>query len=124
MYFTDLSALEDPLDYDSINVGDKTFYYKKEKEAEHRPSRRRYSDQFKDPLFKAKDAHRKLNMLKQLTEKQGLDELTDKYRNAIMECVWILKQEGGIEPASVYKHFNMGNFGFNPEDFGVAENEE
>lgn len=124
MYVADISGAEDPLEYEFVEVDGRKFYCRKETPAEPRTPRRRYSDQFKDPLFKIKDCHRKLRMLGQFLEKHDLDDLIDRYRTAILECAVILNKENSVEMSTVYNHFDLGKFGFDAEEFGVRRSDE
>ncbi|KAI4292405.1 hypothetical protein PAPHI01_1679 [Pancytospora philotis] len=117
MYVTEV---EDPAGYDVVEVDGRKFYSAKETAAPT-AKRRRYSDQFKDPLFKLKDEYRKLRMLGQFMEQHDLDELTEKYRDAILECSAVLHKEFELPLDALYKHYSLEQFGLDPEDFGIVE---
>lgn len=124
MYLTKTDAIENISEYDTIKVDDKTFYCKKEVPTDIRNTKKRYSDQFKDPLFKIKDNYRKLHMLKQFFDKNNLEELTEKYRGAIVDCTEILHKEFNVELSVIYRHFNLEKYGFDPGDFGINDEED
>lgn len=110
-------------DFETIRVDDKTFYCKKENVSPG--PKRRYSDQFKDPLFKLKDDNRKLTMIKQFIAKHGnIDRITQRYKECISECIEILQKEGEVNPSIIFSHFNLKKYGFDPNDYGIIEDDE
>lgn len=121
MYFIDCS---DPSEYDEIKVGERVFYCKKDRTKNSPIKRRRHSDQFKDPLFKIKDEHRKLRMLSQFADNNDLDSLTEKYRSVVIESSLVLSKEFGIPMAAIYKHYDLKHLGISAEDCGLDDEEE
>lgn len=119
MYLASLAEADDPSEYESVTVDGREFYCRREV-AEPRAAKRRYSDQFKDPLFKLRDQYRKLKMLRQFMARHDLDELTEKYKAAILECATILNKENDVGMPAIYSHFNLDRFELDPEDFGVC----
>jgi hypothetical protein len=81
--------------------------------------RRRYSDQFKNPLFVQRNINRKLNMMRQFREKENLQILIDRWRECVGECIGILRDECHLDPALIFKSFNLERHGFVPEDYGA-----
>lgn len=106
--------VDDPTEYDTVEVDDRIFYCRKEKEA---LKKRRYSDQFKDPLFKTKDIYRRLRMLEQFMDKNDLEELTGRYREIIVECSVQLSKEFGVPLGLIYKHFKLERFEISADEF-------
>jgi hypothetical protein len=124
MFFSKIKDGEDPAKYDKITVDGRVFFYLKPIESNLKTSKRRYSDQFKDSLFLAKDTNKKLKMIKQFNLKyKDMIQKTEKYISCIEEAIWILKKEFQIEPSVIFQGFDLKSLGFNPEDYGVIEEE-
>lgn len=114
--------------YDKFQVDNRTFYRKRQErrgtaEFPGKISQRRqkrYSDQFKDPVFEQKDMLRKLNMIMTFREKNGdLDAITERWRECICECIHVLSNEYGFSPAEIFNTFQLEKYGFDCEDFGI-----
>lgn len=114
---------ESPDRYQELHIDGNVFYkMKKTGECTEPVRRRRYSDQFKDPLFIQKDISRKLRMMKQFRESHGnLEELIERWKDCIFECVSILQSKYDMPPAAIFKMFNLKRHGFDPLDYGVCE---
>lgn len=111
--------------YSRIEIDGRTFYYKKDSTPPRTVTRRRYSDNFKDPLFISKDTNRKLNMLFQFSKKyRDIDSATEKYVRCIEECIDVLNREFAIPPSVVFQAFDLRRLGLKPEDYGIEEREE
>lgn len=114
--------------YDKFQVDNRTFYRRKQESSgiatspkKTQPRRKkRYSDQFKDPIFEQKDMLRKLNMIVTFREKNGdLDAITERWRECICECTHVLSNEYGFSPAEIFNTFRLEKYGFDCEDFGI-----
>ncbi len=111
MYFT----VKPNEDCQSFVVDGKTFYCKNE---EKRIKRR--SNQYKDPLFIAKNTYKELNMIEQFkTKYNDLDSLIERYLNCIETCIYVLQKDYGIQAKVIFENFDLVNLGLKPEDFGV-----
>lgn len=122
MYCSKLKIDENPDDFSKIIVDDKVFYYLKPEESISKLPKKRYSDQFKDSLFIAKDTYKKLKIIKQFSCKyKDISQQTEKYISCIEEAIWMLKKDFLIEPSTIFNSFNLKNLGFNPEDYGIEE---
>lgn len=116
---------DDPEKYQKLCVDGKVFY--KVKDGEDKVNieprkRRRYSDQFRNPLFIQKDVNRKLKMIKQFREKNGdLASLIASWRDCISECISILQNKYGVSPVDAFKAFNLKKHGFHADDYGICE---
>lgn len=126
MYFSKIPENESAENYNELKIGNKIFYtLKSEKKSIKSNLKRRYSDQFKDPLFITKDTFRKLNMLKQFKRKyKDIDLIIEKYIDCIETCINILNSEFSIEPKTIFQALDLKQFKLNPSDFGVEINEE
>ncbi|KAM0679811.1 hypothetical protein GINT2_001983 [Glugoides intestinalis] len=121
MFFSQIPEDEDEEKYSVIQIDEHKFYFEKPVEKKQ-VQKRRYSDQFKDPLFVSKDTYRKLNMLKQFREKyKDINIETDKYILCIGKCILILKKEFFIDPVTIFKAFDLTSLGIIPEDFGIED---
>ncbi|KAI5151018.1 hypothetical protein ENBRE01_1841 [Enteropsectra breve] len=112
---------DDENEYGEIEAYGHVFYYKIDKNSQ-KPAKR-YSDQFKQPVYKLKDQYKKLNIISKFMEQHDLEKDMEKIRDTIAECVRILHKEYDIEPAAIYKRFNLKTYGFLPEDYGVEQEE-
>lgn len=110
-------------EYQEICVGNKTFYKLKRKDTVVGSSRkRRYSDQFKNPVFIQKDINRKLKMIKKFKENNGdLEELIERWKECISECISMLKNEHDVSPLTIFKSFNLRKHGFDIHEHGICE---
>lgn len=89
------------------------------------PRRKRYSDQFKDPLFIIKDQFRKLKMIEKFKIKnKDIGNLIDEYKECISKCIDVLKSEYEIKARDIFSAFELKRHGFVLEDFGSESNEE
>lgn len=124
MYFTAIVGDENLEKYKQINVEGRVFYYLlPETTVPVKTNKKRYSDQFKDPIFMAKDTYRKLKMIKQFNLKyKDIGCQTEKYISCIEDSIWLLKREFSVEPKTIFHSFNLNRLGFNPEDYGINEN--
>ncbi|KAI5171843.1 hypothetical protein PAEPH01_1704 [Pancytospora epiphaga] len=102
------AEVDDSTEYNKVEVDNRVFYSKK---IENAPKKRRYSDLFKDPAYKINDIYRKLKMIKKFTENNDLDELTEKYKEIIVECAVILNREFGVSMDEIYEHYKLEQFG-------------
>ncbi|KAL0263989.1 UNVERIFIED_CONTAM: hypothetical protein PYX00_011014 [Menopon gallinae] len=118
--------------YDKFVVDGRTFYRRRQgggaaiATRDKTPPKRqkRYSDQFKDPVFEQKDTLRKLHMIMAFREKNGdLDAITDMWRECICECIHVLCDEYGFSSTDIFKTFGLGKYGFDCEDFGIDRDE-
>ncbi|ELA42606.1 uncharacterized protein VICG_00358 [Vittaforma corneae ATCC 50505] len=125
MFFTKIPENENIKDYYEIKVDGKIFYGPRQQSSEKNAGvKRRYSDQFKDPLFTAKDTYRKLNMIKQFKIKyKDIGLITKRYIDCIENCICILEKEFSIVPRTVFQSFDLKQLGINPDDFGVEKEE-
>lgn len=110
---------EDSSSYEEILVEERKFYRKKVKPTVRK---KRYSDQFKDPLFIEKDIHRKLKMIKKFQTSIGdIQSETKKYLECIEKCIYILKQELEVPITVMFDSFDLKKYGFSLQDFGIEE---
>lgn len=125
MFFSKVPEGENAENYYEVEVDGRVFYGLRQQNSEKKPGvKRRYSDQFKDPLFIAKDTYRKLNMIKQFKRKyKGIEAATKEYTNCIENCICILKKEFSIEPRTIFQSFDLKHLGISPDDFGVEKEE-
>lgn len=120
LFFKSIPEGESSEDYKEYKIDNKVFFFLSKNSTNTTPVKRRYSDQFKDPLFIARDTNRKLNMLMKFKEKySNIDLITNKCVNCIEECISILKKEYSINPTAIFETFDLEKFGINPEDYGV-----
>jgi hypothetical protein len=127
MFCTHITEQEDL--YDQVVVDDKVFYKKKAVESNQQQTQKdgatpkrqkRYSDQFKDPVFIEKETIRRLKMIMNFKEKNGdLDNIIARWRNCIIECVYVLSTEYEISPIPIFNEFQLKKHGFSHEDFGI-----
>lgn len=88
------------------------------------PRRKRYSDQFKDPLFIKKDNYRKLKMIENFLEKnEDIESVIEEYKNYIKSCIGILKSEFDVKARELFKIFKLNEIGYSIEDFDSEEDE-
>lgn len=126
-YKARLGPEEDPADYEEIRVDGRVFYRTRKNEQPTNSQttqpvpRRRYSEQLNDPHIKAQNDFRRVSFLTRFASSAELEQLTEAYRGAITEAASILRTEWDIPPATIYRHFALQNYGFDPEDFGCAE---
>nr|AGE96619.1 hypothetical protein ECU09_1020 [Encephalitozoon cuniculi] len=107
-------------EYQELCVDGRMFY--KLGESKKKTVRRRYSDQFKNPLFIQKDVNRKLRMMRQFREKHGdLEEEIERWKDCISECISILHSQHSVHPAEIFKAFSLGKWGFDIEEYGGCE---
>ncbi|AFM98996.1 putative double-strand recombination repair-like protein [Encephalitozoon hellem] len=115
------SKPENPEDYRELQIDGKTFY-KLKGDVQKVTRRRRYSDQFKDPLFIQKDINRKLRMMRQFRETHGdLESVIERWKECISECISILCNQYSIPPLEIFKAFPLKKWGFDIEDYGGCE---
>lgn len=124
MYFSKLSDKENPDDFKKIVIENRVFYCLKPVDPSSKIIKRRYSDQFKDALFIAKDTYRKLKMIQQFNLKyRDITKQTEKYISCVEEAICVLKGDFSIDPKAIFKSFNLKSLGINPEDYGIDEEE-
>jgi hypothetical protein len=124
MYFVEK---EKGIEYDEISIDNKTFYKLREvpkKRKSVQIGRKRYSDQFKDPVFLQKDAYRKLKMIEGFRKKNGnLDELIERWRSCVEMSIDILRSEYSYPVKEMFRLFNLKKYGFRVADYGMSEDE-
>ncbi|ADM12229.1 uncharacterized protein Eint_091000 [Encephalitozoon intestinalis ATCC 50506] len=121
MYTTDKP--EHLEDYRELHVDGRVFYKLKGKKQEA-VRKRRYSDQFKDPLFIQKDTNRKLRMMKQFRETHGdLESVIERWKDCVSECISILHTQYNIHPVEIFRAFSLRKWGFDIEEYGCCEDD-
>lgn len=124
MYYISINE-EDKDKYEKIIVDEKEFYYKREQETPALNIKRRYSNQFTDPLFLAKDLNKELTMLKKFrNDYKEIERMTRKYINCIENSIHILEQEFKIPPSVIFEAFDIKKLGFRPEDYNILIEDE
>lgn len=108
---------EDMSNYIEIHVDDRIFYAKA---ALNTPKKqRRYSDQFKDPVYEQKENIRKLKMMRKFKLENGnLDEITGKWKNCIHECMIVLIDEYEMGVKDIFEAFKLKKYGFDTSEYG------
>lgn len=107
---------------DLLEVSDKKIENKADIRCVKQIKRKRYSDQFKDPVFIEKDKYRKLKMYERFQrENKDLQSVTEKYRDCITMGIEVLKREQQISAKDIFMAFGLKEYGFRLEDFGSDE---
>ncbi|EJW05168.1 hypothetical protein EDEG_00749 [Edhazardia aedis USNM 41457] len=84
--------------------------------------KKRYSDQFKDPLFIQKDTYRKLKMIEKFsTQDRNIESMIEKYKDSVSQCIFILKNEFNLPAKEVFTAFDLKKYGYTLEDFNSEE---
>lgn len=132
MFYARIS--DDENKYEKVLVEDRVFYRRKPAKGDPPSSlhkntavkrQKRYSDQFRDPVFEQKEIIRKLKMIANFKKKHGnLDSVIEGWRNCIQKCVNTLQEECDVDPKEIFKTFKLQEYGFLPEDFCIESDEE
>ncbi|EPR77826.1 hypothetical protein SLOPH_1781 [Spraguea lophii 42_110] len=99
-------------------LNNKKYYFLREK-------KRRYSDQFKDPLFIKKDIFKKLKMIEKLYEEnKNMEEEIEKWKECINNCIIMLIDSYDHNGKDIFKALNLKKYGFDIKDYCNESEEE